>query len=185
MKNNLILTVGLPYSRKLAWAKTQNRWPVVCPDSIRLAATGQRYQQETEDLIWAIAKIFVRSLFFAGHETVIFVACNNTKKRRDFWIDKLWKRTYIVLDISAECCIARAQKAEDQEIVPIIERMAEAQEFEDMYYGDGYNTFYPGDPALKSEPLPVLDPEPMAEYIQRPDGLKDFQIFHNGYSLDT
>lgn len=183
MKNNLILTVGLPYSGKSHWAKSQNRWPVVNPDSIRLAATGRRYHQDFEPMVWAMAKIFVRSLFLAGHDTVIVDATNNTEERRELWVDDLWVRTFVVMDIAAATCIARAQKKDDARIIPVIERMAAAQEYKGIYYGDGYQVFYPGDPALRRTPPP--SPDLMEGYIQRPDGITEHQIFHNGYSLDN
>jgi predicted kinase len=180
-KNRLILTVGLPYSGKTQWAISQNQWPIVNPDSIRLAATGTRYYQDFEPMVWAMAKIFVGSLFLAGHTTVIVDATNNTEKRRDFWREDLWVRRFVVMDISAECCVARAQKNNDQVILPVIERMAEAQEYNGIYYGDGYR-FAIKDPL---SPAPFKgDQELMVGHIQRPDGITDTQIYHNGYSLD-
>ena len=169
-ESNLILTVGLPYSGKSQWARSQSECPIVCPDSIRWATTGRRYYQNFEPMTWALAKIFVRSLFLAGNRTVIVNATHTTEKRREFWADDSWIRNFIVMDISAECCVARAQKNSDRAILPIIERMANAQEYNGICYGDRYTNREKDDP--------------MADHIQRPDGLKDLQIYHNGYSLD-
>jgi hypothetical protein len=133
-------------------------------------------------MVWAMAKIFAKSLFLAGNTTIIVDACNNTEKRREFWSDDLWVRRFIVMDISAECCVARAQKKDDNEIIPTIERMAKAQEYNGVYYGDGYR-FEIEDPL---NPAPFSrDQELMTDHIQKPDGLTDLQIYHNGFSLDT
>ena len=76
MKNKtLILTVGLPRSGKSTWAMQQG-YPVVNPDSIRLALHGHRFREESEEHVWAIAKTMVNSLFIAGHDKVIVDATN-------------------------------------------------------------------------------------------------------------
>src|SRR5260370_2244466 len=86
MANQLMLTVGLPRSGKTTWALKQT-YPIVAPDAIRLAVTGQRYVELTEPLVWAIAKIMVRALFHAGHQTVLLDATNLPKHPRVQWPD--------------------------------------------------------------------------------------------------
>lgn len=135
MENSLILTIGLPYSGKSTWSLNNIDRPIVNPDSIRLAMHGQRYEQRAEDLVWAMAKIMVKSLFLAGHRSVIVDATHNTEKRRDFWKDPDWNRKYIVMDVNAEVCINRALAVNDRVIVPVIERMAAEKEFGGVYYG--------------------------------------------------
>jgi predicted kinase len=49
----LILTVGLPRSGKSSWSRQQT-FPVVNPDSIRLALHGLRFAPEAEPFVWAI-----------------------------------------------------------------------------------------------------------------------------------
>ena len=49
-EKQLILTVGLPRSGKTTWALAQG-YPIVAPDAIRLAVTGQRYVELTDYLI--------------------------------------------------------------------------------------------------------------------------------------
>lgn len=119
----LILTVGLPRSGKTTWAKTQGV-PIVNPDSIRLALHGQRFQAEAEPFVWAIAKVMVRSLFLAGHSTVILDATNTTKKRRDEWIDKAWETRFQHFIAPKEVCEARSVQMGDTYILPIIAKMA-------------------------------------------------------------
>ena len=131
--NRLILTVGLPRSGKTTWALKQGL-PIVNPDSIRLAMHGQPYVALAEPLVWAIAKVVVRALFLAGHETVIVDATNVTKKRRDDWMDfgdpPLWQREVKLFRTSAEVCLERAAAIGREDLIPVIERMAEAWDFD-------------------------------------------------------
>lgn len=125
----LIATVGLPRSGKTFWACRQNM-PIVCPDSIRLALHRQRYVQDAEPFVWAIARTMVKALFYSGHPLVILDATSITRSRRGEWRSDSWKLRFKVIDTPAEVCIARAQQENDQYIIPIIERMAE--EFESL-----------------------------------------------------
>lgn len=121
----LILTVGLPRSGKTTWAQKQGH-PIVNPDSIRLAMHGQPFIKECESMIWVIAPYMVKSLFLAGHDTVIIDATNITKERRHFWNDKFpdCKLVGKHFDISKDECIRRAIMDERKDLIPIIERMA-------------------------------------------------------------
>lgn len=150
MEHKLILTIGLPYSGKSRWAKHNDYRPIVNPDAIRRAMHGQRFSPEAEPLVWAIAKIMVRSLFFAGHETAIVDACHSHKERRDFWKDPYWKRQYAVMDVSVDECLARAKKARDIDIIASIHRMQGNWDLDGVFYGqDGLDAMdehmiYPG-----------------------------------------
>ena len=117
----LKMTVGLPRSGKSTWAKQQNT-PIVNPDSIRLALHGQRFLPEAEAMVWAIAKYMVKSLFLAGHNTVILDATNITISRRNEWKSKEWIRCFVEIDTSAEECLERA--INDIDIQPIIKKMS-------------------------------------------------------------
>jgi predicted kinase len=122
-ENILILTSGLPRSGKSTWAK-QSSFPVVNPDSIRLAIHGQRFRKESERLVWAHAHVMVDSLFRAGHKTVVLDACNGTRKGRDEWKSPDWKTVVKFIDTPADVCRQRAVAENDQEIIPVIDRMA-------------------------------------------------------------
>ena len=123
--NKLILMVGLPRSGKTTWAKQQG-FPIVNPDSIRLATHGQRFYGPAEALVWAFAYLMVDSLFRAGHETVIVDATNVSEKRRSEWGKRFPNAVVIhhIIETSPEECLARARAVEDDEIIPVIQRMA-------------------------------------------------------------
>ena len=121
----LVLLMGLPRSGKTIEATRLSKergWPMVNPDSIRLALHGQAFYGPAEDFIWAIAKLMVRSLFGAGHKVVILDSTNITRKRRDAWQSKEYDRALIVVEEDKEVCLERAV----EELKPVIERMFES-----------------------------------------------------------
>lgn len=129
-RKTLICTVGLPRSGKTTWARLQ-RYPIVNPDAIRLAVHGQRFWAPAEKRVWVDAHQMVRALFLAGHEWVIVDACHTTRKRRDFWLPESpedWDLYFYLLFTSREECLAQARAIDDQEIIPVIESMAEQWE---------------------------------------------------------
>jgi len=138
----LICMVGLPQSGKSTWAQSRES-PIVNPDSIRIALHGQAYIPEAEPMVWAIAKYMVRSLFLAGHDTVILDATNATRKRRDDWSSDHWETVFKVIDTPADICAQRARKSGQDVLIPVIEGMQsrfealgedEIQWIEDMNY---------------------------------------------------
>ncbi len=133
MSNRLVLCVGLPRSGKTTWALEQG-WPIVNPDSIRLALHGAPFIALAEPFVWAIAKCMVRALFLAGHGVVVLDATNVTKKRRDDWVDysdpPLWHREVKLFRTSEEVCLERAIATGRGDLLPVIARMAEAWDFD-------------------------------------------------------
>ncbi len=123
----LILTVGLPRSGKSTWAQTTG-FPMVNPDSIRLALHGQAFQPEAEPMVWTMARYMVRSLFLAGHDRVVLDATNVTKRRRQEWMSSEWATKFKEFNASKEVCTQRAIDNNQQCLVPVIERMAKQME---------------------------------------------------------
>lgn len=156
--NTLIATVGLPRSGKSTWSKMKsklNGWPIVNPDSVRLAIHGERYLASAEPFVWATTKAMVQSLFLAGHDTVILDATNIRKNIRDNWVSiggegktsNLFPyavRFYHV-PTSKETCIARALGMNDSYIIPVIEKMAaeyEPLDVTEIRYHDDWRLDY-------------------------------------------
>ena len=119
----LILTVGFPYSGKSTWAKNQG-CPIVNPDSIRIALHGQRFFSDAEPLVWAIAKMMVKSLFLAGHKKVILDSTNISIKRRKEWKSENYHLSIALFVWDSKTCINRARENNDEDIIPIIEKMS-------------------------------------------------------------
>jgi len=129
MTKTLYLTVGLPRCGKSTWAKDTG-FPMVNPDSIRLALHGTSFNPAAETMVWAIARYMVSALFKAGHDAVIVDATNTTKKRRKFWKSDEWRRDYKVFTTTKEECIRRCENTEHmisskEVLIPVIERMWE------------------------------------------------------------
>ena len=141
----LYVLVGLPRSGKSTWVKENAGGPIVNPDSIRLAMHGQRYIPEAEPFIWAVAPLMVKSLFLAGHQYVYIDATNTTAKRRSMWISSNWVSKACMIDTPIDVCIERAKSEGDEEIIPVIERMAknfeEITEEEGFAYIDTYSPY--------------------------------------------
>lgn len=126
-KPTLVLTVGLPYSGKSTWARSQGH-PIVSPDAVRLALHGERYLPAAERMVWTMARYLVDALFRAGHDVVILDATNNTRKRREEWESSRWKLSHVPISTPENVCIERATAAGDDAIIPVIQRMADERE---------------------------------------------------------
>lgn len=89
MAGNMVLLCGIPRSGKSTYAQqrkdTVRGCCIVCPDEIRLALHGQRFEPRAEPMVWAMAEVMARSLLAQGHE-VIIDATNTTTERRKPWI---------------------------------------------------------------------------------------------------
>jgi tRNA uridine 5-carbamoylmethylation protein Kti12 len=124
MKNKtLVMLVGLPRSGKSESVRHLGI-PIVSPDAIRISLHGRRFYAETESFVWALARVMVAALFRAGHDRVALDSCNHTRKRRSEWKSDLWSRSYIVKHTDPETCMSVARREKDDEIMPVIARMA-------------------------------------------------------------
>ena len=127
MKKKLIMTVGLPRSGKSTWAKKQ-MLPIVNPDSIRLAMHGQRFCAKAEPFVWATAFIMTEALFNAGHDIIILDATNTNEERRKEWYQRFPEDEHDIIlqkfDTPKEVCIQRAIDTDQEDLIPVIERMA-------------------------------------------------------------
>jgi predicted kinase len=118
---------GLPRSGKTTVAR---KWPypIVNPDSVRLAIHGERFIGLAEPWVWAMTFAMVDALFRAGHDVVTIDATNVTGKRRMAWCERFkapeYRIEFEVIDTPPAECIRRARAMGDEEIVPVIERMA-------------------------------------------------------------
>lgn len=128
----LILLVGLPRSGKSTWA-INSGFPIINRDAIRLALHGKPYIQEAEGIITPIEELMVKSLFLAGHDTVIVDATHTTEKRRHRWKYGNWNIYIKKFPVTLGVCIERAKDSNREDLIPVIERMSEQIDFESEY----------------------------------------------------
>jgi predicted kinase len=129
MYNKLILTSGLPRSGKSTWALKQGH-PIVSRDALRIALHGKVYLQEAEHMINAMEFYMVKSLFLAGHDTVIVDATHLKKKYIDRWDNMMWDVQVHKIDTPLDVCIKRARDDGKEELIPIIIAMAKPEYFD-------------------------------------------------------
>lgn len=131
-QNILIVTIGYPRSGKSTWARATG-FPIVCPDAIRLGLHGKAFIKEAEPFVWVTAKLMVKALFLAGHQTVVLDACNVDPKRRAEWSDTdLWQTHYKLVPQSVDVCKERAIACGQDYLVEVIDRMATEANFNDI-----------------------------------------------------
>ena len=118
----LVLTVGPPRAGKTTWSQAQGV-PIVNPDSVRFAMHGRTFFPPAEPMVWAVVGVMVRSLFAAGHQTVILDATNVTRKRRAEWNSTEWTTHYRVFQPSVETLRERAEQTGRSDLLPVIDRM--------------------------------------------------------------
>ena len=134
MTNKLIVMVGLPRSGKSTWAVKQGL-PIVSADAIRLAlyndmGEGERFLKSAEPMVWVICTLMVNALFKAGNTSVIVDNCHVKRRYRDEWQSDKWDTRFKRIGTSYQTCMARAISENDDEIMPIIEKMS--KEFEPL-----------------------------------------------------
>lgn len=74
--------------------------------------------------VWAIAHTMVSALFLAGHDEVVLDACNVTAGRRKKFESINWACVFHVINTPKNECIARAKQESQENLIPVIERMA-------------------------------------------------------------
>lgn len=128
MANKILIAMcGLPRSGKSTIVERiskQHSAPIVRRDAIRLAVHGQRYEPTAEPLIKVLDLYMVRSLFLAGHETVICDETNYSRAARNHMLDPQWKTVFYWVPTDKVTCIKRAYATDQPDLHPIIEEMA-------------------------------------------------------------
>lgn len=129
MSLTLIVTVGLPRSGKTTGRKKYPTAAYVNRDSIRLAATGHVFRQESETIVTAIEEQMVRSLMLAETETIYVDATNTIPSFRNKWRKLASQYRYkIVFECFKtpfdECCF-RAGLDKRLDLIPIITKMSQ------------------------------------------------------------
>jgi len=134
-KPTLHMCIGLPYSGFDEWAK-RTGMPMVRLDSLRNVMHGQKFWKNAEPSVWSNAKLFVGSLFDAGHSDVVLVAPMWLRKHRSRWSDTRWDRTAIRFEADFFECQKRAVAAGNTGVIQVMQRMANSFDEPDAAYED-------------------------------------------------
>jgi predicted kinase len=130
MMSKLIMMMGLPYSGKSTLVEMINDMYltiIVSADRIRKTIHGQKYYQDCEDFVWGIRNIMLNELM-KQKLFVIIDETNTTISRRKKIVNLCEKYNYKLFAIellpAKDICIERARKNDDNDIIPVIERMS-------------------------------------------------------------
>jgi hypothetical protein len=90
-----------------------------------LVIHGKVHDQSQEGKIWWFVRTMIRSLFMAGHDTVILDSTNVKVGGRSKWRSTEWYLDFVELKTDVETCKQRAIDTEQEYLLPVIDRMAE------------------------------------------------------------
>jgi predicted kinase len=144
---NITLLVGLPRSGKTTWVELNNEFNfngkkqvIISADKLRYLIYNQRFWSDGEPMMWAVRKIMLKSLIEQGVD-IIVDETNTTKKARQEIIKLATKYGYhikaLVFDIDAEVCRQRAIESNQEDLIPIIDRMV--NQYEEPDIEEGFN----------------------------------------------
>lgn len=124
-KQTLLVTVGLPRSGKTTWARATGL-PCVETDLVRKVLHGVEYMAKLEPVVWLVTEWIIEYMLRQGHSYIIVDATNITKKRREHWqrFATMAAIRFVLFDTAASDCVDRAVVNGEEELVPIIQRMA-------------------------------------------------------------
>lgn len=135
-RGQLRFLIGLPRSGKSTWATQWMRsqsvrrdddgivYPraVVCADNIRLAVTGQRYNQWAEPTVFMVKNYMIESLLSRGID-IVADGTHTTKssiaKNFEFDMEARWT----LINTSVDICKERAIASGQPDLVPVLDRM--------------------------------------------------------------
>jgi predicted kinase len=130
MKGHLHIVFGLPRSGKSTFCdqlvrKTDNQPRVIIAgDDIRKALTGERYNDLAEGFVRSIKYTMVRALFNRGHYIILDGTYTKIYNWRElFQVDKDLEYTFIDTEVSE--CIRRAILTQQDDLIPVIQKMAD------------------------------------------------------------
>ena len=132
---HLIVMRGLPKSGKSTKAKDLARLygcPVVSRDAMRLAVHGTRFLEDLEGEVKEAAGLALKCLAFGGNDVIVVDECHPLKDRTVQWLtslfdgyDKKVKLYWEEISTSRKVCIERALKDKQEDLVPVINSMAD------------------------------------------------------------
>ena len=146
MKKVTILR-GLPRSGKTTLAnklKNEEGGTILSRDCFRLAIYGQRFLQQAENFVWGSVMDAFKALILAGNEHIIVDDTNMSHREIENYANPAAELNYEVIIMSmqtdAATCTKRAKACGQDDLTPVIARMAQKYFKEDMFVYDGIFT---------------------------------------------
>lgn len=139
--SKLYVMVALPRSGKSTYVNEHFKDIVkVSADQLRLLTYGKRFRFEGESKVWYTRQIMLRALMEQGLDIVIDET-NTIKKSRKEILSLAKQYSYdtvaIVIKTDKEICTQRAIQTNQEDLVPVIERMAES--YDEVTEEEGFN----------------------------------------------
>jgi predicted kinase len=127
----MYMLIGLPRSGKTTFRNQLIKQKtidltVVSADELRMLMFNKRFDVDNEPLVWYHRKIFLRSLMVHG-KNVLIDETNTTIARRKGLFDLCEQYKYDCIGVhiatNRDICVSRALEDNDNDIIPIIDRM--------------------------------------------------------------
>lgn len=139
--SKLYVMVALPRSGKSTYVNEHFKDIVkVSADQLRLLTYGKRFRFEGESKVWYTRQIMLRALMEQGLDIVIDET-NTIKKSRKEILSLAKQYSYdtvaIVIKTDKEICTQSAIQTNQEDLVPVIERMAES--YDEVTEEEGFN----------------------------------------------
>jgi predicted kinase len=136
----LIIMVGLPRCGKSTWVKeNKTNEVVISADDLRYLVYNQRFWADGEALMWSIRSMMLKYLMQQGVD-IIIDETNTTKDRRKPIIKLAKQYGYsiignIIEGYTPNMCTERARATGQEDLIPIIAKMAEQFEIPEKEEG--------------------------------------------------
>lgn len=138
---DLYVMVALPRAGKSTYIKNNLQGLVqVSADQLRLLISGRRFSKKDEPKVWWVRNIMLEILMQQGMDIVVDQTNINRERRRPLLeLAKKYDYRTIAVEIKTDLkiCKKRAIETEQEDLLPVIERMA--QYYEKVKKDEGFN----------------------------------------------
>ena len=128
----MYVMVALPRAGKSTYINNHFQGVIrVSADQLRLLIHGKRFWDQGEAKVWWVRDIMIKALMEQGLDIVIDQT-NTTRPRRKYLLELAARYGYqalaIVITTDKELCKERAVSTNQEDLIPVIEKMAENYE---------------------------------------------------------